>query len=267
MSDAALHPYDNRGRVPGFAQVVDGWRSCSQALLGEFDHQVLTYGEHAREKVHLVSIPAAQARSPLVVFVHGGYWQGGEALDHVCHIERFVRATGSGALISYPQLPDVGLADIVRSATDAVAASLEPWHHRKMMIIGHSAGAHLAAWAAEQVPDSFFVGISGVYDLAPLLNAEFLAHLPVVGMHDAVRSSALRASAPRHSLLAVGALEHSCFRQQSVDLSIAWHGASASSPLIVEGADHFTVLDELRDPVSALAREVDARLAEFSSIN
>ena len=83
------------------------------------------------------------AEGPIVVFIHGGYWQ---ALDgsFFSHLAAGLNAHGvSVAIPSYDLCPDVTVEDIIgemRSASRELAKLGRP-----LVISGHSAGGHLAA--------------------------------------------------------------------------------------------------------------------------
>jgi acetyl esterase/lipase len=110
--------------------------------------------------------------SPLVVFIHGGFWRARwdasttRELARRCATELGVSAWN----LEYPRIgmdgggwPGTGTA--VRSA---VAAALEDARTdgRAVALVGHSAGGQLALWAAAELPSvSLTVSLAGVCDL------------------------------------------------------------------------------------------------------
>jgi arylformamidase len=94
--------------------------------------------------------PAGEANLPVVFWIHGGGWQTGDKTD--VHIKPRVFTERGFVFVStnYRLLPQVKMEDIVRD----VAKSLG-WVHkhiadyggdpRRMFVMGHSAGAQLAA--------------------------------------------------------------------------------------------------------------------------
>ena len=120
-------------------------------------------------------------------------------------------------------------------------------------MIGHSAGGHLAAMTAATLREVVTGGyaISGAFDLLPLLNVSENADWRL----DAASARALspiHLAPPRVFDAVVGARESSEFRRQSRALSEAW-GARYEE---VAGANHFTVLDGLSDPDSAMVARI-----------
>ena len=105
------------------------------------------------------------------------------------------------------------------------------------------------------------VAISGVFDVAPLVGTS---------LNEALRldQAAARAASPlfwppppkgRSLVAAVGGAESAEFLRQSRDIVAAWKRAGvASEYLEVSGTNHFTVVEALTDPDSALSARVAA---------
>ena len=107
------------------------------------------------------------------------------------------------------------------------------------------------------------VAISGVFDVAPLVPTSIndLARLDAASARAA--SPLLWPAPPKGCALvaAVGGDESSEFLRQSRQIAETWARAGLETEcLVVPGTDHFTVVDELAKPESALFAAV-ARLA------
>jgi len=114
--------------------------------------------------------PAGKAW-PVIVFVHGGNWDSGDknyragGADVYANIGRFYAARGVGvAVINYRLQPEVAWpaqVDDVRAAAAWVRGNIEGFGGQpdRLFLMGHSAGAHLASFAALTTPDA---GIRGV---------------------------------------------------------------------------------------------------------
>jgi arylformamidase len=263
--------YNPRVRVRDPQRYFDAWSNLAadaRARLGGILD--LAYGADPRERLDLFR--ADPARGTLV-FVHGGYWRafGKEAFSWVA--EPFVQAGISVAIPSYPLCPAVRLKDIVRSVSAAVThlqrVVLTPEERQTTVLVGHSAGAHLAACLLAGVPhDSAspaidgVVCISGLFDLLPLLHTEMLSGMgwEPPGLHAA---SPLYMAEPAHGtvVLAVGGDETGEFHAQSARFAKAW-AARVAAMLRPAGRDHFSIVDDLRSGDSELAR---AAMGLFSS--
>jgi len=164
------------------------------AVFGNYRrHANLAYGDDAQHRldVYVPDAVAAQPRlpsRPLIVFWHGGRWSYGDKSDY-----RFVGAALAGlgyvaVLPNYRHYPEVKMPgfmdDAARAALWAVAHAGEfGADGNRLYLMGHSAGAHLAAlvtldsryFAAtgQPVPRvAGVIGLSGPYDFLPLLEAD-----------------------------------------------------------------------------------------------
>ncbi|WP_164547628.1 MULTISPECIES: alpha/beta hydrolase [unclassified Bosea (in: a-proteobacteria)] len=210
----------------------------------------LAYGPDRFEQLDLYR-PAGAQRVPVWVFVHGGYWQATDKIQHAQFAQGLLNAGFAVAMPNYGLAPDTPLeASIVQTVAalnflirEADALGLDP---AQLHISGHSAGGHLAAMALcdpAAPPVASALLLSGLYDLKPL------GHLPIgrlLGFDDverAVRLSPLGRSRPSNTRLAfaVGEGESEAFKRQSAVLAAAWH---APEPLICPG-HHFSMLDGL----------------------
>jgi arylformamidase len=164
----------------------------------------------------------------------------------------------------------VSIADIIEQIR---TACLFLWRKRRQRIViyGHSAGGHLAAcmvaqdWKAfasdapaDLVPAAY--AISGVFDLLPLVHVSQNQDLRL-DEAEARRISPLHWNVPAGRSLdaVVGALESSEFLRQSKSIVEAWRRAQALTRYEeIAGANHFTVIDPLSDPNSAMTARVAA---------
>jgi acetyl esterase/lipase len=82
---------------------------------------------------------------PTVVLIHGGFWRPEYDLTHLRPMASALSALGwPVCLIEYPRVP--GRPDL---ATAGVAAAAAAYAGREIVLMGHSAGGHLALWAAQ----------------------------------------------------------------------------------------------------------------------
>jgi arylformamidase len=231
----------------------------------------LSYGSSLRQFIDMFSArPAVTA--PLALFIHGGYWR---SLDPslFSHMARGLNAHDvTVAVVGYDLCPEVTIAEIIEQIRHAC---LFLWLRtgQRMMIYGHSAGGHLAAtmlateWQArypkappDLVPAAY--SISGLFDLTPLVGIP-MAHDLRLDESEARSVSPLFWPAPKGRPFdaVVGALESSEFLRQSRTVADTWGKAGAQTRYeAIPGTNHFTVIDALADPHSAMV----GRLAELA---
>lgn len=106
------------------------------------------------------------AQLPLVVLIHGGFWKPQYDREHAESMSSAIATAGWTVLtLEYrriPGQPDATLQDI-SLALERMPAMLER-HNGKLLLIGHSAGGHLALWAAVTCTE---LALQGTLALAP----------------------------------------------------------------------------------------------------
>ncbi len=266
--------YDNRARVPEHPQIFARWSrdaAAYRARMAGPRHARTTYGPSDRQTIDVFHAEGG-AGAPLAVFVHGGWWRSLEP-DSFSHVAVGLNAHGIDVAVpGYDLCPKVGIADIVAQIRTALLAL---WHRfgKRMLVYGHSAGGHLAAamtatdWPAfePRAPADLVTAgyaISGVFDLTPLLHVSMNEDFRLDDAGARAISPLLWPAPPGRAFDAVvGALESSEFLRQSRTIAETWGKAGATTRYHeVAGANHFTVLDPLVDPHSAMI----ARLVELT---
>jgi acetyl esterase/lipase len=116
--------------------------------------QTLVYGSDPVQAIDFYEpSPAPQSgTSPLIVFVHGGAWSMGSR-ENATGNAKIVHFTSKGiafATIGYRLVPDFRVEDQASDVAHAIArllADAERLHidRRRVILMGHSAGAHLVA--------------------------------------------------------------------------------------------------------------------------
>ncbi len=267
--------YNNRARVPEHPAILAGWARDAQAYRDQTTpatHALVPYGDSPRQTLDLFS-PAAPDHGPVMLFIHGGYWQG-LAPSFFSHMARGLNARGIRvAIAGYDLCPDVTLGAITEQLIRATER-LFRLTNQPVVVAGHSAGGHLAAclaatdweainpaYPAHVVPAG--LAISGLFELEPLVPTSINAKL---GLDIAgARALSPRLWMPPQGLMFdawVGGDESAEYHRQSQGLAAVWSAAgNATCYVPVPGANHFTVIDGLAEMHSPLT----ARLAEFVS--
>ena len=251
--------YNNRARVPEHPHLMAGWVRDAAAWREKHPPRVLRYGPGERHRIDLFP---GNSDGPIVIFIHGGYWQ---ALDgsSFSHCARGLNAHGiSVAVPTYDLCPAVKVGDIItqmRMATRELAGSGDP-----LVVSGHSAGGHLAAcmlatdWTAfdASLPKNLVsaaYAISGLFDLAPLIGTSINNALGM-DLASAEKASPLFWTPPvRGSLDAVvGGNESTEYFRQSRTITETWGARIATRFATVPDANHFTAIAPLAHPDSPM---------------
>jgi arylformamidase len=258
--------YSPSSKVPGgYGPFSVAYRERSLAALSSTPvRRDLAYGSGRDESLDLFPAPAsADGRpAPLVVFIHGGYWQELSKLDAAFAGPGLVASGVALAAVDYTLAPHASLERIVDQATRAVGwlsanASSLAVDPRRIVVSGHSAGAHLGAKAAERLPDGTIAGlvlIGGVFDLRPIARTSINDPLRL----DDAEAARLSVT-PRHGLPPAAVIwgidETDEFRRQSRELIAAWRGAGNDALGIeVPGRHHFDLPLELGEAGTTLGR-------------
>jgi arylformamidase len=259
--------YNNRARVPEHPALIAGWARDAADYRERHPPRSIAYGPGAR---HRIDFFAGAGNDPVVMFIHGGYWQ---ALDgaHFSHLAAGLNAHGvSVAIPSYDLCPAVRVEQIIeqmRMAARALARLQRP-----LLVSGHSAGGHLAAcliatdWASSGLmpsPDIIAAyAISGLFELAPLLDTSVNMALQLDQAAAHAASPLLWRPPSRGSLDAVvGGAESAEYFRQSRSMVERWGAAGLATRFgVVPDANHFTVIAPLADPGSAMV----ARLLQLA---
>ena len=122
--------------------------------------ETFTFGK-SEDQVIDFYLPPDQ-KKPLIVLIHGGYWRSEYDRKHLAPLARaLANISWPVALIEYRRIignPDAMMSDVI-SAIEEVSKS-----YSNLILIGHSAGGHLALVASHKV------NASAIIALAPLTN-------------------------------------------------------------------------------------------------
>jgi arylformamidase len=262
--------YDNRKRVPRHPEMQAGWEKASEVYVKEAKVELAqAYGSHARHRYDLFRPRTGGSEQPLVVYVHGGYWQRGDR-NVYGFLAKELNARGLAVAIpSYRLCPEVGVMDIVGDLRRCLKTLWEKTRQRPV-VVGHSAGGHIAAamlatdWAKEGAPADLVkaaYSLSGVFDLGPLVSTSLNAALKL-DEANARAASPLYWPAPakaRTFVAAAGGEESQEFIRQSLEIAAAWSRAGVKAEcVVVPGADHFSIVEELANLESAMLARVVA---------
>lgn len=259
------HEYNTRAWARDYRETLDRHRSRGEAVRQSPGALLaIPWGAKPRQRLDLL-LPKAQ-RGPLVVYLHGGFWQfrssgkeGGAFLA-----PEFLKRGIAYAGVSYELCPAVNMDQMVLQIREAVSWLV----HRapgfgydidRLTLVGHSAGAHLATMAALTDWESLGVrgsliagvcGVSGIYDLRPLLDTQLNSALRM-SREQAVRCSPLlhlHRDSPS-MLLSFGECESAEFKRQTLDFFHACRSRDIDATVHeLPGRDHYAAIESVVAP-------------------
>jgi len=248
--------YDNNAAVKNSAALIAERNQASEVLrAGRKSFLDVPYGDRERTKIDIY--PAVDKTAPCLVFLHGGYWQRNSRDVFAMLVEGVAAHGWSVAIPGYSLAPDASLTQIVAE----ISQSLD-WLTQNgaaygiagpVILSGWSAGAHLVAMALDHPRVAAGLAISGVYDLAPIRDTGLNNALKLTDREVAALSPLRLPAIHKRLDIAYGTAELPALVFDSIRLHEARMVAGAPGRLVpIEGADHFSVLGELRRPDGVL---------------
>ena len=241
-------------------------RSVLTRVTGPPD-RIEAYGPLPEQVADIRSAAIEAADRPLLILVHGGFWRPHIDRKHTGPMAAALATAGwTIASLEYsrvPGAPDLTVQDLTL-ALRTLPARLAG-HDGRMIVVGHSAGGHLALWLAVQRPHA---ALCGVLALAPAADLQ-LAHELDLGNGAA---AAFLGAAPltRQDLdptrmpspqLATTILHGTADAVVPPSLSRAYSTAHPRTRLtLLEGVGHFALIDPQSAAWSAVLAELE-RLA------
>ena len=268
--------YNLRAAVPEHLTYFERYERASAALRARWPGRLdLAYGATPRQAIDLC-LPRGATAAPLLVFIHGGYWQSRDRKDFSFVAGPFLERGAAVALLGYDLAPEVRMDTIVAEMRAGLAwlyreAPLHGCDPARLHVAGHSAGGHLAAmalatdWRTFGLPENLIKGvcaISGVFDLEPIRRC-YLNDVVGLDAGEARRNSPLHQELHGRCpvVVAVGELETEAFHEQSRAFAARLEREGWPSRLLVQsGVDHFGIVMSMAEAdapvVEAIARQL-----------
>jgi acetyl esterase/lipase len=247
----------------------------------------VAYGDHPDQVANL-HVPSGDGPWPVVVLVHGGFWRTGWDRTLMTPLARDQQARGVAAWnVEYRRVGQEGggwpgtLLDVA-AAVDALGeqAQVDP---SRVAVVGHSAGGHLALWAAARwrlpsgapgadpvVRPRAAVSLAGVADLEHGARERLGdgACLDLLGGSPddvperyAIASPAALLPLGVPQVLVHGGLDDKVPSAQSREHALAAEAAGDDVELVeLPWVDHFDVIDPAHDAWHAVVERLPALL-------
>ena len=248
--------YNNSAAVKNSADKLADWIARSERVRARRNALLdIPYGTRPRNKLDVFR--CGEADAPLLAYIHGGYWQRNAKEFYACLAEGPLARGFDVTMVGYTLAPDASLTEIVAEVRSALRFLRGQGPSfgiagQKLIVSGWSAGGHLTAMA---LPDANAgLAISGVYDIEPC-RLNYLNERLKMTIEEQTALSPIKQIPPSSARLTVayGAAELPELQRQSRDYHAARieHGIP-SELLALNGHDHFSILEELADPMGLL---------------
>jgi arylformamidase len=271
MSHAKLaQEYSPSSCVDDFMVYIHDYINHSKAAFDQLPCQSdLAYSSNEGEALDYFPVQTGQANAPLVVFIHGGYWQELSKNESCFMAPDIVKQGINLAVVDYTLAPEASINQMIAQCCRAVAWLLQQaqalgFDANKIVIAGSSAGGHLAAsvlQAAQQhlhglTPRSIAGAIllSGIYDLRPLVNTYVNEPLKLTDEGAAALSPGLYSNQDLPPcVIAYGSNETQEFKRQSGEYHQQLLSDGVPSTCVeISQRNHFDVVFELGSLVAKL---------------
>lgn len=285
--------YNNRALVPDFANHLQQWTRDSQAVR---DSQPcltdISYGSGPSETLDIFTAtkpvqstpnqspqnhrPSAanSSSSPVLVFLHGGYWRALDKSDHSFVAPSLTQQGLTVVVPNYALCPAVTIPEIVMQMVKALAwvwRHIDTWGGdvSRIHVAGHSAGGHLTAmmlacdwraYAPDLPPDlvKSALSVSGLYELDSLRRSPMLQEALRLDEQQVLMASPARLPAPKRGALhsVVGGLESEAFLAHNQLIQNAWGRERVPTAQVLPGLHHFSMMKAFATPGHALNQQV-----------
>ncbi|XP_077379911.1 kynurenine formamidase-like, partial [Festucalex cinctus] len=236
---------------------TDRARTLAQTLLN------VPYGEGEGEKLDAYIPTTNSLDVPLVIYLHGGYWQFLSKEESGFMAVPLIDKGVVVVAVGYDIAPRGNMDLMVSQVRKSVVSVVQQYSHISgLYLCGHSAGAHLAAmvlstdWSqysiVPQIKGAFLV--SGIYDLLPILSTyvneplKMTEEVAIKNSPSKLIPQVKRSSSSCQIVVAVAENDSPEFRKQSEDYYNTLKATGLSVTLEdVSNTDHFSIIEQLVD--------------------
>jgi len=253
--------YNNSTAVPESGAMFKEWLVRSEKFRALHpEHLNLEYGPRPRNRIDYFS---AGPHTPVLVFIHGGFWQMRSKEDFAFIAESFYSSGVSVAMVGYPLGPDASMDEIVADAHAAIrylatqlpALGGDP---ERVVVSGWSSGGHLATMVLDEPSLRGGVSVSGIYELEPLLKSYVNDKLHMDLAMAQRNSPILRMpNSSKQIDLFAGSAELPEMRRQTADYASARRAAGLPTRYgEIPDANHYTILHSMMNADGAIHQAI-----------
>jgi acetyl esterase/lipase len=218
----------------------------------------LPYGALPRQRLDYYQPAAPRADGKIVVFFYGGAWRQGDKAGYL-FLGQALASRGIGVVVAdYRLYPEVRYPGFIEDGALAVSWAGKRFGANRLFLMGHSAGAYIAAMLAANTPylrtagvDRLklrgLIGIAGPYDFQPR-NYRWLRDIFTDADDPAIQPLSHATAPLRPALLLHGTADTLVAPRNSEQLADAWQAAKAPVDLkLYEGVDHISIVGAFAD--------------------
>lgn len=226
----------------------------------------------ARHEEKLDAFPASAPKSPIIIFVHGGWWHKTTRKDWLYTANGFHKHGYAVIVSDYTLCPRNRIPGITQTTRAAVAWA---WEHAeeingdrdRIYLVGHSAGGQQAGmmavtdWSTCDLPQDVLKGIvpmSGIFDMRPIKASYLQTYVQLNGESVLSQSALFQIPdvAPPIQVMVAG--EESCeFHRQSELFVEAWRARGhRAEHVVMPWSDHSTYIYEMGHPDSPTCQAI-----------
>ncbi|MGI9491246.1 MAG: alpha/beta hydrolase [Geminicoccaceae bacterium] len=278
-ADELEKQYNLRAGRPDYeVTVIPDWTARSEKAREQLSSRLdIRYGNGEKQKLDLFS--CGDPKAPLLVYIHGGYWQRGDKSIYSFLAVPFTERGVNVAVIGYDLCPSVTITRISEEVREALAYL---WRHagdlginrERITVMGHSAGGHLTEMMMGTKWPAFGADLPGsmIQSGIPVSPLSLLEPVRLTSINDGVQMDAEEAAAESPMLnhlpvtdapllLVVGGKETAEFHRQARMYQDTFATAERRIDLyVVPDVDHFDEVNVLADPKSDFFKRTMAML-------
>ena len=202
--------------------------------------------EYATRSATVNAAGVRQAHKPLLIFIHGGYWQKLSAADSLFSGHDAISEGIALHAVEYTLAPHASIAEMINECIAGVSRTITELQPTRVILAGSSAGAHLAAMCTRNEFIASHVDgvalLSGIYDVRPLVvtPTNDPLHLTMESAADISPQLLPLPYVVTNSLLAVGGHEPPEFIRQNAEFGERLRSHDSEVQIVVEEhLDHF----------------------------
>lgn len=233
----------------------------------------IAYGDDPRQRLDVYVPRELAVHAPMVVFFYGGGWRDGKKANYEFVASSLTEAGIVVVIPDYRLFPDVTFPDFVDDGAAAAAWALENASRlgadpERIFVMGHSAGAHIAAMLAlddnylgdhkhARQPFAGLIGLSGPYDFLPLEDGYLQQVFPEASRPASQPINFVTGKAPP-TLLIHGGADNTVWPRNSRNLADKLRKENVDVTLtIYDDVGHARVVAALAPPLDFLSPTLD----------